>query len=49
MPKYRCGYCKFRFQTSKIPKKCPYCSKEGSIMVEETAEELIKDVDKMLD
>jgi rubrerythrin len=48
MTKYRCGYCKFRFQISRIPKKCPYCGKESGIMVEETADELIKDVDKMV-
>lgn len=49
MSKYRCGACKFRFETNKMPKKCPYCSREASIMLEETAEELIRDVDKLLD
>ncbi|MFH1248803.1 MAG: hypothetical protein V1660_01485 [archaeon] len=47
MSRYRCASCRFQFQTGRIPKKCPYCGKEGSVMAEESAEELVRDVDKM--
>ncbi len=49
MSKYRCAACKFRFETFKKPKLCPYCSREGSVVEEETAEDLLRDVDNLLE
>ena len=50
MAKYRCEFCKFKFETksANYPKKCPYCSREGTVAAEESAEELLRDVDDMV-
>ena len=47
MTKFRCRTCGFKFEYGQKPKKCPYCSKE-TIDNEETADDLIKDVDKII-
>ena len=48
MTKFRCESCRFKFESAKIPRTCPYCSRQGTIAAEESAEDLIKDIDEML-
>lgn len=48
MTKFRCESCRFKFESVAIPKTCPYCSRKGTIAAEESAEQLIKDIDEML-
>ncbi|MBI5148428.1 hypothetical protein HZA33_01995 [Candidatus Pacearchaeota archaeon] len=48
MTKYRCSFCKFRFDMARMPKFCPYCNRE-TVSAEETAEELIRDIDKLIE
>jgi len=45
MKKYVCKSCGYRFDRDKKPLRCPYCG-EISIREEETAEELISNIDK---
>ncbi len=47
MPRYRCTNCNYVFELKpgkKIPKKCPYCAKENSLVPEKTAQELLDEV-----
>ena len=36
-----CERCKYRFSLKAIPKKCPYCDKEGSVRQAQSAQDLI--------
>ncbi len=48
MMKFICKGCGYRFESEKENTKCPYCGKK-EIEGEKNAEELIKDVEKILD
>ena len=36
-----CRSCGFKFSLQKIPARCPYCSKEGSVGLLKTAQDLL--------
>ena len=48
-PQYTCSNCKYKFSTFRQPKKCPYCSKESTVREEESAEDILKEVDNMIE
>jgi predicted Zn-ribbon and HTH transcriptional regulator len=47
--KLKCEKCNYKFKGdyAKLAKACPYCGKEGYISVEDTGEEVTKNVDDM--
>jgi len=47
MARYFCKKCGYRFESKKIKDSCPYCGKKD-IAEEQTAEEIISDVEKIL-
>jgi predicted Zn-ribbon and HTH transcriptional regulator len=46
-----CSQCNYKFdaETLKIPKRCPYCGRAGSVKQEKTAEALVEEVSKILE
>lgn len=53
MVKFACVKCKFRFSprnsaNTKPPARCPYCSREGTIITERSADDLVRDVDEIV-
>ena len=38
-----CRSCGFKFSKEKIPQRCPYCSKEGSVGFLKTAQDLLNE------
>ena len=48
MTRYFCRKCNYKFETEKPKKMCPYCG-EKEISQEQTAEEIMKDVEKILE
>ena len=49
MTKYQCENCNYIFELKegkRLPKKCPYCSKESSMGKIKTAQQLIDEVAK---
>ena len=38
---FECRNCGFKFKLVKIPPRCPYCSKEGSVGLLKTAQDLL--------
>ena len=49
MSKYKCDACGYKFKgdESRLEKACPYCGKQGSVTLQDSDDEFIKDVDKM--
>jgi rRNA maturation endonuclease Nob1 len=47
MGRYFCQKCGYKFESEKIKEICPYCGKK-TVKEEETAEEIMKDVEKIL-
>ncbi|MBI5148122.1 hypothetical protein HZA33_00400 [Candidatus Pacearchaeota archaeon] len=46
---FQCKKCSYRFESKqKLPSKCPFCGTFGSVIIEKTAEDVIKDIDRML-
>jgi|TARA_Y100000031_G_C8162239_1_gene357597 predicted Zn-ribbon and HTH transcriptional regulator len=41
MPKLQCSKCNYEFDKEKIPKRCPYCSAEDSIILYKTAQDWV--------
>ncbi|HLD87295.1 MAG TPA: hypothetical protein VJB12_04480 [Candidatus Nanoarchaeia archaeon] len=37
----QCNRCNYKFELKAMPKKCPYCDKEGSITRAQTAQDLL--------
>ena len=48
MTNFICRNCNYKFTKEITPKKCPYCS-EATVRREESAEELLNEVDGMID
>lgn len=42
--KLQCSRCKYKFKRDKIPARCPYCSKEGAVEFEKTAQDILDEV-----
>lgn len=38
-----CRSCGYKFKNVKIPQRCPYCSKESSVGMRKTAQDLLDD------
>jgi len=38
---FECRNCGFKFKLAKLPQRCPYCSKEGSVGLLKTAQDLL--------
>ena len=36
-----CRNCSYKFKKDKIAPRCPYCSKEGSVGLRKTAQDLL--------
>lgn len=55
MVRFVCTKCKYKFtpksprRSDNPPARCPYCAREGSLVREKSAEELVKDVDEMIE
>ena len=49
MTQYVCSSCNYKFSSFREPKKCPYCSRAGTVKQEATAADILKDVDNMLE
>lgn len=54
MVRFVCQKCTFRFSPKNLEKKepparCPYCDTEGTVIVEQSAEELVKDIDDIIE
>jgi len=41
MMELECRSCGFKFKKEKIPPRCPYCSKERSVGLLKTAQDLL--------
>lgn len=51
---FQCTKCKYRFSNrnpkkKEVPKICPWCNSEGTVVQLKSADELVKDVDSMLE
>jgi len=42
MAKYRCKFCGYVTEKSKKPDHCPYCSKKGAMIEEESAIDILE-------
>ena len=40
---FECRSCGFKFRKEKMPQRCPYCSKEGSVGLRKTAQDLLNE------
>lgn len=38
-----CRSCGYKFSNKRIPARCPYCSKEGSVGLLKTAQDLLEE------
>jgi len=47
MTRYFCKKCGYKFESEKIKERCPYCG-QREIAEEQTAEEIVSDVEKIL-
>jgi rubrerythrin len=36
-----CGRCNYKFSSKTIPRKCPYCDREGSVKRAQMAQDII--------
>ena len=43
MTKLQCKKCNFEFEKDAVPKKCPYCSANGSIIPYKTAQDWLNE------
>lgn len=43
MPKLQCKKCNYELDTDEAPKRCPYCSRVGSIIPYKTAQDWLND------
>lgn len=41
MPKFNCRFCSYKTEKSVKPEKCPYCSKKGAMVEEESAVDIL--------
>ncbi|MBS3096173.1 hypothetical protein J4480_01920 [Candidatus Woesearchaeota archaeon] len=41
MMELECRKCGFKFRKEKTPPRCPYCSKEGSVGLLKTSQDLL--------
>ena len=46
MTKLVCEACGYKMEKEKVPFRCPYCSKEGTLVKEKSAQDLLDDVSK---
>lgn len=48
--KLSCNSCNFKWnsKTGKVPTRCPYCGKDGSVMDMDSSEARFLDVDDLL-
>ncbi|MFH1500712.1 MAG: hypothetical protein ABIE22_02085 [archaeon] len=49
MTKFNCKGCNYRFELNKeeSPERCPYCDMKGSVMKEQTADEILDEIDNI--
>ena len=38
---FECRSCGYKFKNAKMPPRCPYCSKEGSVGLRKNAQDLL--------
>jgi len=43
MATLQCKECNYDFDKDKIPKRCPYCGKEGSLKPYKTAQDFLNE------
>ncbi len=43
-----CSQCNYKFSSFRKPLNCPYCGRKGSVKEEETAADILNDVDGMI-
>ena len=48
MGRYFCKECRYRFESDTKKERCPYCGK-NSLSEEQTAEEIVGEVEKLLE
>ncbi len=48
MTRYYCKKCRYKFKSDQPKEMCPYCG-EKEIAEEQTAEEIMRDVEKILE
>ncbi len=48
MTRYFCKKCRYKFESDKLKEMCPYCG-EKEVSEEQTAEEIMRDVEKILE
>ncbi|MBT5023350.1 hypothetical protein HOK51_08785 [Candidatus Woesearchaeota archaeon] len=46
MANYRCMNCNYRFvpKSNRAPTRCPYCSTEGKLVTEKSADQIVREV-----
>ncbi|MGC9309491.1 MAG: rubredoxin-like domain-containing protein [Candidatus Nanoarchaeia archaeon] len=44
MTKFYCEACGYSVESNTQPDRCPYCSKNGAMKKQESAEELLEEV-----
>ena len=44
MTKYQCTKCKYQFEKDKVPSRCPYCSREGTVQEIMDAQDILDEV-----
>lgn len=45
MTTFICKHCSYRFEREKELDTCPYCGEDGSVIKEQTADELLKNLE----
>ena len=43
-----CSSCNYKFSSFRMPLNCPYCGKKGTVNREESVDDILKEVDKMV-
>ena len=43
MAKFQCKKCSFEFEKEKMPKKCPFCGAEKSVVPYKTAQHYLEE------
>jgi len=51
MTEFICASCNYKFSSERDipPKRCPYCSKMGSVRHEASAAELLSEIDEAIE
>jgi hypothetical protein len=46
MTQFQCRICNYKFESTKSPKRCPYCSRVGTAQPVPQASDILKEIEK---